>query len=266
VFLTRDAHGATLLTVTRLLHRSLIAFAVVSIAGSIAACAGPPVSSTITGEPICADYSIVAGGAKLKGGLRFPIRVTIFDGDDPVTKVLIYGKRNEGDPNPKLVLPDKNAEYKVDWAQCANERATAPATTTKSKSLRNDGLTSYDCGEAKTYKTGTLSTKKGDPASHALTFEAPPAADCWMDAKPDAVAADAGAPDAAPTSDAQDASAADAEAPDASAADAEAPDAATTDAAPAKEGGDKPADKPAEKKDEKAPEKKGEVKAEQPVR
>lgn len=223
-------------------------------------------SSTITGEPVCTDYSIVAGGAKHKGGLRFPIRVTILDGDDPVTKVLIYGKRNEGDPNPKLVLPDKNAEYKVDWAQCGNERATAPVTTTKSKSPRGDGLTAYDCGEAKTYKTGTLATKKGDPASHALTFEAPPAADCWMDAKADPVVADAGAPDAAPATDVPDASVVDAEAPDASGVDAEAADAAATDAAPAKEGGDKPADKPAEKKDEKAPEKQGGVKAEQPVR
>lgn len=267
MFLTREAHGATLLAVTRSLHRSLISFAVVATFGSIAACAGPPVPSTITGEPVCTDYSIGSGGSKLKGGLRFPVRVTILDGDDPVTKVLIYGKRNEGDPNPKLVLPDKNAEYKVEWAQCGNERVTAAVTATKSKSLRSDSLTSYDCGEAKAYKTGTLSTKKGDPASHALTYEAPPEADCWKDEKLDAIVADAGAPDAAPAVEGQDAGLADAEAGDASAADAEAPDAAAADAAPAKEGGDKPAEKKPEKAPEKpAPEKPGTIRAPTPDR
>jgi hypothetical protein len=267
VFLTREAHGATLLAVTRSLQRSLLSFAVVATFGSIAACAGPPVSSAITGEPVCADYSIGTGGAKFKGGLQFPVRVTILDGDDPITKVLIYGKRNETDPNPKLILPDKNAEYKVEWAQCANERVTAAVTATKSKSLRNDSVTSYDCGEAKAYKTGTLSTKKGEPASHALTYEAPPEGTCWKDEKPDAVVADAGAPDAAPAAETQDAGAADAEAPDGGAADAEAPDAAPPAAAPAKEGGDKPAEKKEEKAPEKpAPEKPGEIRAPTPDR
>ena len=214
--------------------------------------------STITGEPVCADYSLGLGGQKLRGGLRFPVRVTIIDDDDPVTKTIVYGKRAEGDPNPRVVLPDKNAEYKVEWALCANEHATAPVGSTKAKSLRTDGLTAYDCGEAKAYKTATLVTKKGDPASHALAFEAPPAMECWVDAKPQDVA-DAGAPDAetAPASaDFADAGAADAEATDASVADAEAPDAGVADAAPAKDGADKPAekkdDKPAEKKDDKA--------------
>ena len=179
------------------------------------------------------------------------MRVTILDGDDPVTKVLIFGKRSEEVPSPKLVLPDKNAEYKVEWAQCANEHATAAVSATKAKSLRSDGLTAYDCGEAKPYKTATLATKKGDASSHALTFEAPPTADCWKDAMPEA---DAGVPDAAPVAEVSDAGA---EVSDASASDAEAPDAevtdasSATDAAPAKESGDKPAEKPADKPTEK---------------
>lgn len=210
---------------------------------------------------MCADYSIGTGGAKLRGGLRFPVRVTILDDDDPVTKVLVYGKHSEGDPSPKLVLPDKDAEYKVDWAQCPNEHATAPVNATKAKSLRAEGTTAYDCGEAVSYKTATLVTKKGDPASHALKYEAPPKPECWADTKPEE-AADAGAPDAtAAAAEVADAGTADAEPTDASATDASATDAdvkdaaSASDAAPAKEGGDKPAekpaDKPAEKKDDK---------------
>jgi hypothetical protein len=168
-----------------------LAIAAVSSAASFFGCSGPPLSSTITGDPVCADYSIGAGGAKLRGGLRFPVRVTILDDDDPVTKVLIYGKHSEGDPSPKLVLPDKDAEYKVDWAQCPNERATLPVNATKAKSLRTDAATAYDCGEAVSYKTATLVTKKGDPASHALKYEAPPKPECWMDTKPEE-AVDAG--------------------------------------------------------------------------
>jgi hypothetical protein len=252
----RDVRG-----VIRFLSRSIFSLTVLSMAS----CAGPPVSSAITGEPVCADYSIGVGGAKLKGGLRFPVRVTVLDDDDPITKVLIFGKHNASAPNPKLILPDTDATYKVEWSQCGNEHLTAAVTATKAKSLRTDGATAYDCGEAKVYKTGTLTTKKGDPASHALAFEAPPAAECWQDAKPDAVV-DAGVPDAAPAAEIPDAGSADAEATDASVSDAEAPDGASSDAstgadaAPAKEGGDKPAEKPAEKKEEKP------VKAEQPVK
>lgn len=203
------------------------------------------------GEPICADYSIGASGSKLRGGLRFPVRLTILDDDDPVSKVLVYGKRSESDPSPKTALPDKDAEYKVEWAQCANEHATAAVNAPKAKSLRTESTTAYDCGEAVPYKTATLVTKKGDPASHVLTFEAPPKPECWQDAKPEE-AVDAGAPDAAPAADVADAGAEDADVADSSAADAEAsdaqaPDAEAPDAAPAKESGDKPADKPQEK-------------------
>ncbi len=248
--------------VTRVYSRSWLVLATLSLGALVVGCSGPPVPSTITGEPVCPDYSIGLGGTKLRGGLRFPVRVTILDDDDPVTKAIVYGKRAEGDPSPKVALPDKNAEYKVEWAQCANEHATAAVAATKSKSLRGEGSTSYDCGEAKPYKTATLVTKKGDPSSHALAFEAPPGMECWADAKPQD-AADAGAPDAeAPaTTEVADAGAADADVADASVndasvSDAEAPDAAESDAAPAKEGGDKPAekkdanatDKPAEKK------------------
>jgi hypothetical protein len=238
----------------------------VSFTASLFGCSGPPVPATISGEPVCADYTIGTGGGKLRGGLRYPVKVTILDDDDPVTKAIIYGKRAEGDPSPKIVLPDKNAEYKVEWAQCGNEHATAAVTAPKAKSLRTDSSTIYDCGTAETYKTATLVTKKGDPASHALAYEAPPKPECWMDAKPEE-GADAGAADAtAPEAEATDAGAADADVADANAGDAEAPDAeapdaaGNADAAPAKESGDKPAEKAPEKPAEKAPAKPAEKK------
>lgn len=232
---------------TRSNLRAWFAFSALTSLAVFLGCSGPPVATTLTGEPVCADYSIGTGGQKLRGGLRFPVRVTVLKGDDPVTKVIVFGKRNEEIPSPKVVLPDKDREYKVEWAQCANEHATPPVTATKSKSLRSDGLTVYDCGEAKPYKTTTLVTAKGKPETHALAFEAPPNAECWMNTMPDAVA-DAGAPDAEPVADVPDAGDADAEVSDAGMADAEASDAATAaDAAAVKEGGDKPAEKKADK-------------------
>jgi len=248
--------------VTRSTSQTLFVIATLSFAGSHLGCSGPPIPSTIKGEPICADYSIGASGDKLRGGLRYPVRMTILDDDDPVSKVFIYGKRTEDGPSPKTSLPDKDAEYKVEWAQCVNERATVAVNAPKAKSLRADSSTAYDCGEAQVYKTATLVTKKGDPASHVLTFEAPPKPDCWKDAKPDE-AADAGTPDAAQATDAADAGAADADVADADVADANVADASAADAdadvadatgadaAPAKGSGDKSADKPEEKKGEK---------------
>jgi hypothetical protein len=253
--------------VTRSFFRSSLAVVTFSFAGSVVGCSGPPVPSSITGEPVCADYSIGAGGVKLRGGLRFPVRVTIVDDDDPVAKVLVFGKHAESDPNPRLVLPDKNAEYKVEWSQCANERATTAVNASKAKSLRTDSSMTYDCGEATPYKTATLVTKKGDRASHALAFEAPPKPDCWMDTKPVDVA-DAGAPDAAaPVNDVADAGDSDADVTDGAVVDAETPDAnaldaSSGDAAPAKKTDNKPADKPAEKSADKP----ADVKADQPVK
>jgi hypothetical protein len=231
------------------------------------------VPSTITGEPICADYSIGAGGEKLRGALRFPVRVTILDGKKAIMKVLVFGKRHESDSNPRVVLPDQNAEYQVEWAQCVNERATAAVSSTKAKSLRSDGLTTYDCGEAKAYKTAPLVTKKGDHASHALVFEVPPAPDCWMDAKPEAVA-DAGTPDAASAgTDVADAGDMDASmmddaaaAGDADVMDAGAADASTGKAEPTKESGNKPVNKASDKPVVKPVDKPADVRADTPTR
>ncbi|MDC3958499.1 hypothetical protein [Polyangium jinanense] len=231
--------------------RSRPAFAALALlATSLVACSNTQVTSTVTGEPVCADFTLGGANNKMRGGLRQPVRVTVLDDDDQIARVMILGKRAEGDPGARLVLPDANAEYKVEWAQCGNERASVPLRAGKTPER---DLTTYECGEAKVYKTDPLVTKKGDRASHAFTFQPPPNAACWTDERPTEEPPKP-APEAAPPAEPADAGAEDA-----------ATDAAT-DAAPADAGTDagkptgateKPADgtkdKPAEAPKTEAP-------------
>lgn len=200
--------------VTRTQKRPLFALALLA---TLAGCGGPPVTSTIEGEPVCPDFTLGAPTNKMRGGLRNPVRLTVLDGKNAVARAMFVGKRAEGDQSPPVILPDGNSTYTLEWAQCENERAAIPL----GKASQRDGRTSYECGEGKIYKTEPLTTKKGDPSSHKLVVPAPPNPACWKDEQP-AEEPDAGPPDAA--------AAPDAEAPDASAADAEAPDASTADA------------------------------------
>ncbi|MDI1450119.1 hypothetical protein [Polyangium sp. 6x1] len=210
------------------------AFAVAALlAASLAACSNTQVPSTLTGEPVCADFTLGGATNKMRGGLRQPVRVTVLDDDEKVAHALILGKRAEGDPGVRLVLPDKDAEYKVEWSQCSNERASVPLRAGKTPERE---LTTYECGEAKAYKTETLITKKGDRASHTLTFQPPPNPSCWTDERP-AEEPPKPAPEAAPPPEPADAGAEDA-ATDAAPADA---GDAGTDA-----GAAKPPEKPAD--------------------
>jgi hypothetical protein len=105
----------------------------------------------------------------------------------------------------------------VEWAQCNNPRAPRTVTEAaqsakareKAKDKDNEG-TAYECGEVSVYKTETLESKKGDRASHVITFVPPPNAACWEgDALPTHPAANAGAaPDAGGPAAAEDAGAA----------------------------------------------------------
>ncbi|MDI1430281.1 hypothetical protein [Polyangium sorediatum] len=191
--------------------RSRTAFTLAALlAASLAACSNVQVTSAVTNEPVCADFTLGGPNNKMRGGLRQPVRITVLDGDDQVARVLLLGKRAEADPGVRLVLPDKDAEYKVEWSQCSNERASVPLRAGKTPERE---LTTYECGEAKVYKTDPLATKKGDRASHAFTFQPPPNPACWVDERPaeeppkpaavpepppPAEPADAGADDAAP--------------------------------------------------------------------
>jgi hypothetical protein len=141
----------------------------------------------------------------MRGGLRLPVSVTILDGSEPVMRTTVYGLRTEQDTPTKILLPDGNDEYKVEWGQCENERAPRPASdpagSSKSTAAPRNAPPDYECGKANVYKTDTLVTKKGDRASHALTFPPPPKPDCWQGEVPVATP-DAGAPDVGAAADA----------------------------------------------------------------
>nr|AYM54088.1 hypothetical protein [Byssovorax cruenta] len=208
-------------------------------------CAGPPVAAPIQGEPVCPDFASGAARTRMQGSLRFPVQMRILDGKTVVMKTVLIGKRLPEDSPSHTFVVDDNAEYTVEWAQCPNERATLPADQAHNKPRaprlqQDEAAGAYECGEAVVYKTDKLVTKKGDPASHTVTFVAPPKPECWVsDAPlPAAAAADAGAPDAAVPDAGTEASSA---MPDAGDAGADASTASTDGGAPA-DGGARSAD------------------------
>lgn len=204
----------------------------VAAGAMIAACAGPPMTSPIEGEPVCADFEIGAAHTKMAGGLRFPVQLVIKSGSRTVFKTTLVGRRTDKEPASRFLLSDDDETFTVEWSQCENERASKPA---EAAGRDQKGAAKYECGNAAVYKTDQLVTKKGDPASHNLTFPAPPNPACEqsVEATP---AADAGAPDAgedagaAATDAGAESGDAGAAATDAGAADASAPaDAGSTD-------------------------------------
>lgn len=218
-----------------------------------AGCSGPPVATGVTAEPVCPDFEVGAAHTKMRGGLRVPVALVVKDGDDVIMRTTVYGLRHDKDLPTRVVLPDANEEYTVEWGQCENERAPRAvddATTPAPKSTaapRREGVVDYECGKSVVYKTDKLVTARGNPASHALTYPPPPKPECWQSDAPAAAPPDAGAP---PTPDAGAGEApvdADGGAPpDAGTADAAA-DAAPASSAPkpAADAGAPPKKKPA---------------------
>ncbi len=151
------------------------------------ACAGSPTPATIDGEPVCADFEIGATHTKMMGGLKQPVTVLVKDDEDVVFRWVIRGRRSETDTRTHTVLPDDDNEYTVEWYQCENERAPAPADGAGA----NRHTPTYECGTLKEpYATANLVTKKGDPQSHTITFAPPPNPACWQgEAPPAAVSA-----------------------------------------------------------------------------
>lgn len=193
-----------------------------SLLALAAGCAGPPIPAPIEGEPVCPDVEIGAAHTKMQGGLRFPVQVKVMEGKTLVFRTIVKGLRSADDRKTHTFFVDDNQEFTIEWAQCSNERAPRPvpsAHEAKDKS-KDKEVATYDCGEARVYKTEKLVTKKGDKGSHKLTFPAPPNAACWAGEAPGAPnAADAGAPDAAASPQGEDAGSA----MDASSSDAGAP-------------------------------------------
>jgi hypothetical protein len=162
------------------LRLALSSLALLALATTAFACAGTPIPAPIEGEPVCPDIDIgTTHATKMIGGLTYPVRLRILDGKNVMMKMILSGKRVPGDPSAHTLLPDDNAEYTLEWAQCDNVRAPRPATTASKTRKESKDATAYDCGDAKIYKTDKLVTKKHDGASHAFTFAAPPKAECW---------------------------------------------------------------------------------------
>nr|AYM54109.1 hypothetical protein [Chondromyces catenulatus] len=225
----------------------LIPLALACAAPLEAGCAGPPVPSAISGDPVCADFTLGAVGTQMRGGLRQPVRVRVLDGKNEVAHALIFGRRSDATPSPRIMLPDANEEYTVEWTQCENEHASQPAAGGRPADREAAG---YDCGNAATYKQDKLTTKKGDLSTHALTFVAPPKPDCWKDERPaEPAVVDAGAPDASEDATAE---ATDAGIDDAAVTDASIEAGPEDAAAPADAGAAKDAKKNEQKAEKKA--------------
>lgn len=163
------------------LRLALSSLALLALAASVGACAGTPIPAPIESEPVCPDIDIgTAHATRMIGGLTYPVRLRILDGKNVMMKMILSGKRLPGDPSSHTLLPDDNAEYVLEWAQCANVRSPRPATAPSKTRRAGKDTTAYDCGDAKVYTTDKLVTKKQDAASHAFSFAAPPKAECWV--------------------------------------------------------------------------------------
>ncbi|HSO00072.1 MAG TPA: hypothetical protein VLS89_17385, partial [Candidatus Nanopelagicales bacterium] len=141
-----------------------------------AACGGPLTPSPVEGEPVCPDFELGATRTKMRGSLRYPVQVTVLEGDKVLSKATLYGLREPGAAPSRALVPDDTGEYEVRWAQCTNERAPRP----EGRGPEGKDPTTYECGEGPVYKTEQITTKAGDPASRKLTFVPPPRAECWV--------------------------------------------------------------------------------------
>ena len=177
--------GIALTSLARIAQVALIASAALAMG-----CAGPPIPAPIEGELVCPDIEIGAAHSKMIGGLTHPIRLRILEGKNVMMKMILSGKRQPTDPSAHTLLPDDNAEYVLEWAQCENERAPRPiAAASKTRGAAGKDTTAFDCGEATIYKTDKLVTKKHDAASHVFAIPPPPKTDCWAGEAPPALPA-----------------------------------------------------------------------------
>ena len=131
----------------------------------------PPVPSPIDDETVCGDYEIAATHARMHGGMRKPVVLTVLAGKDVVAQKILTGSSGVKAAKTMILLPDADAEYQLDWAQCAARLGPYPA---------EQPVPVIEC-EAPVYKSEKLVTKKGNAASRTLKFLLPPEAGCWLD-------------------------------------------------------------------------------------
>lgn len=133
---------------------------------------GAEVAVAIDDQPICQDYT--ERGARMSGGLRTPVALTVFDGKDKVAGVTLHGVKSAGDAKPTITLRE-GVTYRIEWAQCKNQRPSWPADAKPP---------AWACSEPVTYKTETFTLTKGDTSSRKLMFPIPPEGGCRLDDAP----------------------------------------------------------------------------------
>jgi hypothetical protein len=138
------------------------------LAVAAASACSRPVPTPLAFEPECGDYK-GKDGRQMLGGVRVPVVMTIRDGKTEVQRAAFFGVKAT---RTQILLPDTDAEYTVEWAQCANRRPERPLEAGPDPAWR--------CGEAGVYKTDKLVTRKGDLSTHALRYALPPDATCWI--------------------------------------------------------------------------------------
>ncbi len=160
--------------VRRLLVLAPLAPAAALLLATSAGCGGTTVPYTFEGEPVCADFAI-NGGELLRGGLKRPLHVAFKSGSEVVARVVLVGLRTPGEGATPILLPDADAEYEVEWAECENERA--PGVASKNKPFD----TKFECGAFKPYGSSKLTTKKGE-TKRTIPVTAPEQIGCWSEA------------------------------------------------------------------------------------
>jgi hypothetical protein len=153
------------------LLRSALAFAFPAALILAGCSSGPPVPSPIDDETVCNDYEIVATHAKMHGGMRRPVVLTVLADKKVVGQKILTGLNGQKAAKSMIPLPDADAEYQLDWAQCSGRLGPYPM---------EQGVPTIEC-DAPVYKTEKLVTKKGNAASRVIKFVLPPEAGCWLD-------------------------------------------------------------------------------------
>jgi hypothetical protein len=143
-----------------------------------AACSSPSAPALIKEEIVCSGFE--QGGQKMRGGLKQPVRLRVMEDDEAVATVMLFGVPDDKHPT-RFLLPDKEEEYTLEFAQCQNVRAPQPDDGNKGASK---GGVQFVCNEPAVYTTVKHTTKKGDAASMEIAFPAPPIADCWQGQAP----------------------------------------------------------------------------------
>lgn len=169
---------------------------------ALAACDGPAVPSTVSGEPSCEPFNL--GPVKMKPGLKHPVRLRVLSGEEVIATVMLAGVP-KGAPPTRFLLPDTNADYTLEWTQCASEHA--PSEAAVSGPQRGDPTQHYECGgDSKPYATAKHTTKSGDASTHDIPMAPPPDTTCWEGGGTPAssasvVASSSAAPSAAPSAE-----------------------------------------------------------------